>query len=266
VHTIDIDAAGFAPKIIRLWWPAIRVSGFVMTAPIVSATALPARVRVMLIVVLAFLFAPLVAVPAGLSIFSAPGAVAALQELLIGVSIGLVVSLAFEAFTLAGQTAAMTMGLGYATLIDPQRGASTTVLGQLLTVFATLAYLAVNGHLVLFGVLAGSFQTLPIGAAPVHGSLLMSLAIWGGRIFESGLVIALPAIVAIIIVNLALGVITRAAPQLNLFGVGFPITLLGGFLVLIVGFDGIMSGISNVLDEALTAAAEFAAGPARAVP
>jgi flagellar biosynthetic protein FliR len=244
MQTINIDAPSLAAKIVALWWPVIRVSGFVLAAPVVSATALPARVKVMIIVGLGFLFSPLIAIPAGLS----------------------VVSLAFEAFTLAGQAAAMSMGLGYATLIDPQHGANTTVLGQLLTIFATLTYLAIDGHLVLFGVLAQSFQTLPIGGTHVDANFLMSLAIWGGRIFESGLLIALPAIVAIVIVNLALGVVTRAAPQLNLFGVGFPITLLGGFFVLFTGFDGIMAGVSSVLHGALAAAAEFASGPARSVP
>jgi flagellar biosynthetic protein FliR len=266
MQTIDIDAPTLTAKIVALWWPVIRVSGFVLSAPVVGASALPARVKVMIIVGLGFLFSPLIAIPAGLTVFSAAGAVAAVQELLIGVSIGLVVSLAFEAFTLAGQAAAMSMGLGYATLIDPLHGANTTVLGHLLTIFATLTYLAMDGHLVLFGVLANSFQTLPIGGTHVDGNFLMSLAIWGGRIFESGLLIALPAIVAIVIVNLALGVVTRAAPQLNLFGVGFPITLLGGFFVLSVGFDGIMAGISSVLHGALAAAAEFASGPARAGP
>jgi len=266
MQPVNVDVHTLAARLIALWWPVIRVSGFVLAAPIVSATALPARVKVMIIVGLGFLFSPLIAIPAGLSVFSAAGAVAAVQELLIGVSIGLVVTLAFEAFTLAGQAAAMTMGLGYATLIDPQRGANTAVLGQLLTVFATLTYLAMNGHLVLFGVLANSFQTLPLGGTHVDGNFLMSLAVWGGRIFESGLLIALPAIVAIVIVNLALGVVTRAAPQLNLFGVGFPITLLGGFFVLFAGFDGIMAGVSSVLHDALAAAAELASGPARAVP
>jgi flagellar biosynthetic protein FliR len=266
MQTINIDVPNLAAKVVALWWPVIRVSGFVLAAPVVSSTALPARVKVMLIIGLGFLFSPLIAIPAGLSVFSGAGAVAAVQELLIGVSIGLVVSLAFEAFTLAGQAAAMTMGLGYATLIDPQHGANTTVLGQMLTIFATLTYLAMDGHLVLFGVLANSFQTLPIGGAHVDGNFLMSLALWGGGIFESGLLIALPAIVAIVIVNLALGVVTRAAPQLNLFGVGFPITLLGGFFVLFTGFDGIMAGVSSVLHGALAAAAEFASGPGRAVP
>ena len=118
-----------------------------------------------------------------------------------------------------------------------------------------LAYLAIDGHLVLLAALANSFQTLPIGGGGVGRDFLESVIVWGGRVFEAGLLIALPAVVALVIVNLALGVVTRAAPQLNLWGVGFPLTLLTGFLVLYAGFDGILAGISSLLHGALAAAA-----------
>ena len=153
------------------------------------------------------------------------------------------------------------MGLGFATLVDPQRGANTTVIGQMFMIFGILTYLAVNGHLVLIGTLAGSFQTLPIGAAHINGNFLLSVVLWGARVFESGLLIALPAVIALVIVNLALGVVTRAAPQLNLFGIGFTITLLCGFFVLIVGLDGIMAGILSLINSALTAAADLVRAP-----
>ena len=100
-------------------------------------------------------------------------------------------------------------------------------------IFGTLTYLAVNGHLVLLGALAHSFQSLPIGGPARRQGL--SAGRWpsgADAVFETGLLIALPAVIALVIVNLALGVVTRAAPQLNLFGIGFPITLLAGFFVL----------------------------------
>jgi flagellar biosynthesis protein FliR len=124
-------------------------------------------------------------------------------------------------------------------------------------IFGILTYLAINGHLVLLGALAESFQTLPIGAAHVDRGFLMSVALWGARVFESGLLIALPAVIALVIVNLALGVVTRAAPQLNLFGIGFTITVMCGFFVLMVGIDGIMSGISSLIGSALSAVADL---------
>src|SRR6202011_3630661 len=176
--------------------------------------------------------------------------------------LGLVVQLTFEALIFAGQAISLTMGLGFATLVDPQRGANTTVLGQLFMIIGMLTYLAINGHLLLLGTLAESFQTLPIGVAHIDRDFLSSVVLWGARVFESGLLIALPAVIALVIVNLALGVVTRAAPQLNLFGIGFTITLLCGFFVLIVGLDGIMTGISGLINIAHTAAGELVGGPA----
>src|SRR5580658_8911282 len=228
----------------RFWWPTLRVGGFVLAAPIASETVIPGFVKIIMSVSLAILMAPLVQIPPALSIFSGAGLLAAVQEMLIGVAIGMVVQLAFEALTFAGQTISLTMGLGFATLVDPQHGANTTVLGQMFMIFGVLTYLAIDGHLMLLGALAESFQTLPIGLPHIDKNFLLSVALWGAHVFESGLLIALPTVIALLIVNLALGVVTRAAPQLNLFGIGFTITLMCGFLVLITGIDGVMTGIS----------------------
>jgi flagellar biosynthesis protein FliR len=266
MHPILLNAADISQWVARLWWPILRIGGFVMSAPIVSGGNVPSQVKIALSIGLAFILAPLAAVPDGLSIFSGAGALAAVEEVLIGIAIGMVVQLAFEALAFAGQSISMTMGLGFATLVDPQHGADTPVLGQLLTIFGTLSYLAINGHLMLIGSLAASFKSLPIGGANVDRTLLWAIAGWGARVFETGLLIALPAVIALIIVNLALGVITRAAPQLNLFGIGFTITLMAGFLVLIVGLDGLMAGVSSLIDSALTAVNEMVASPKAAVP
>jgi flagellar biosynthetic protein FliR len=259
---VTLNASDVSMWVSRLWWPMLRVGGFALTAPALSETVVPGRVKIVLTVALAFLMAPLVQVPAALSIFSGAGLLAAVQELLIGVAIGMVVQLAFEALTFAGQTISLTMGLGFATLVDPQRGAQTTVLGQMFMIFGVLTYLAINGHLVLIGALAGSFQTLPIGAAHIDRNFLLSVALWGAQVFEAGLLIALPAVIALVIVNLALGVVTRAAPQLNLFAIGFTITLMCGFFALIAGMDGVMAGISSLINSALTAVMDLVSAPA----
>jgi flagellar biosynthetic protein FliR len=262
MQPVTLNAADVSMWVSRLWWPTLRVGGFVLAAPIASEAVIPRFVKIILSVSLAFLMAPLVRVPAELAIFSGAGLLAAVQELLIGVAIGMVVQLTFEALTFAGQAISMTMGLGFATLVDPQHGANTTVLGQMFMIFGILIYLAINGHLMLLGTLAESFQTLPIGAAHIDGNFLLSVALWGAHVFESGLLIALPAVIALVIVNLALGVVTRAAPQLNLFGIGFTVTLLSGFFILIVGLDGIMVGITGLIDSALTAVAVLVRAPA----
>lgn len=258
-----IDASRIAAAAAGLWWPVLRVGGFIAAAPIVSAGTVPARIRVVLTLAITFLLAPAASVPAGLSIFSGAGLVAAASELLVGVAIGLVVQLAFEAFSFGGQLVGMTMGLGFANLVDPVRGANTTVIGQFLMVLATLAYLSADGHLLLLGELANSFRALPIGRGAEDQGLLFAVVLRGATIFQAGLLIALPAVVALIIVNIALGVVTRAAPQLNLFGVGFPITLLAGYLVLFAGLGGIVEGMGGILREALEAVAAMTAAPIR---
>jgi flagellar biosynthesis protein FliR len=265
MQPLTLNAADVSMWVSRMWWPALRVSGFVLTAPAASEVVVPRLVKIVLILALSFLLGPLVEAPTGLSIFSAAGMLAAVSELLIGVSIGMVVQLTFEALVFAGQSISLTMGLGFATLVDPQRGAQVPVLGQMFMIFGTLIYLSINGHLMLLGALAQSFHSLPIGAN-IGQDFFMSVVLWGARVFDTGLLIALPAVIALVIVNLALGVVTRAAPQLNLFGIGFTITLLSGFFVLLSGLDGIMSGISALINSALMAVSDLIGAPVAGAP
>jgi flagellar biosynthetic protein FliR len=265
IQPLVVDAADVSALVARLWWPVMRIGGFVLAAPIASEKTIPTLSKVLMTMALAFLLAPLAPVPAGLSIFSGAGAVTAVQELLIGVAIGMVVQLVFEALTFAGQTISMTMGLGFATLYDPQRGVSVAVIGQLFTILGTLTYLSIDGHLVLLAALANSFQTLPIGAANVDRSFLLAVAAWGMGIFETGIAVALPAVIALVIVNMALGVVMRAAPQLNLFGIGFAITMAVGFFMLLAGVDGLMAGIGSLIEGALSTARAMVGGAAAGV-
>jgi len=257
VAPILIQAPDVAAGLVRLWWPVLRIGGLIVAAPIVNHPSVPVLAKIGLTLALAFVLAPLASVPAGLTIFSGAGLLAALEEVLIGISLGLIVQLAFEALDFAGQSISTSMGLGFATLVDPQHGAGVPVLGQLFTMFGLLAYLAVNGHLLLLGALARSFHTLPIGTLPLGRDMLMGIASWGARIFEIGLLIALPAVIALVIINLALGVVSRAAPQLNLFGIGFTVTLLSGLFVLIAGIDGMMAGVSGLIESVVRAAQDF---------
>ncbi len=249
---LSIDAAEVTAQLLRAWWPLLRVSGFMLVAPVIGSSTVPRAARIALSVSLALLVAPSAHAPRDLSIFSSAGVLISATQLLIGIAIGLVVQLVFDALALAGQTVSLTMGLGFATLVDPQRGASTAVLGQLFTILATLIYLSVNGHLALIGSLVQSFQTMPVGTAVIGRDFFGTVAGWGAHVFESGLLIALPATVALIIVNLALGVVTRAAPQLNLFGIGFPITMMAGFLALYLGLDSLLTGMSALIENALS--------------
>ena len=261
---VSIDAAEIAGAALRIWWPLLRIGGFTLAAPIIGSRTVPVGARIAFSLSLAFILAPLAPVSKELSIFSGAGAIASVNQILIGLAIGMTVQLVFDALALAGQTVSMTMGLGFASLVDPQRGANTAVLGQMFTILGTLLYLSMDGHLALLGSLARSFQTLPIGAEPLNRDFFAAVAGWGARVFESGLLIALPATVALIIVNLALGVVTRAAPQLNLFGIGFPITMLAGYFALIVGLDNVLTGMGRLIQDALGMASDLVATAAGA--
>ncbi len=265
MQPLTLDPAVVAEWISRLWWPVLRIGGFVLAAPAVSEVTVPPMVKIAFTLGLAFLVAPLAQVPAGLSIFSGPGAVAAVQEVLIGAAIAMIVQLAFEALNVAGQTVSATMGLGFATLIDPRHGEQTEVLGQLYMTVGLLTYLSLNGHLMLLAAFVHSFQTLPVGGGYIDGYFALAVARWGAALFETGILVALPAVIALVIVNIALGVVSRAAPQLNLFGIGFTISLSVGIFVLLIGTDSVLHSVRSLLDAALQAAAVLVDAPATQV-
>ena len=156
------------------------------------------------------------------------------QQTLIGIAMGLVLRVVFAALDLMGEIISLQMGLSFATFFDPVAGGQTAVVGEFLTLIATLVFLSLNGHLLMIDALARSFEWLPVSATLPHKSGWLVLARFGASIFASGLLMALPIVTALLITNIALGVLTRAAPQLNLFAIGFPITLTVGFGVLLL--------------------------------
>jgi flagellar biosynthetic protein FliR len=154
------------------------------------------------------------------------------KQFIIGIAMGFAVRIVFTAVELACELCGMTMGLGFATFFDPQSRGRSSAISQFLSLLTLMVYLASNLHLVVLSTLVDSFSTIPVSATPLGGSLFRQLVGWGGRIFSAGVQLALPVVAALLITNVALGILTRAAPQLNLFGVGFPITLSVGFVML----------------------------------
>lgn len=251
---MHFDAAGIAASVTALAWVFLRVTGLMLVAPVFGANIVAMRIKVVLAVMLTGLIAPLAPAPVDLELWSAAGLLAAVTQLAIGIALGFCVQMVFDALVLAGQTISMTMGLGFATLIDPERGASTPVLSQFLLILGLLIFLALDGHVLLLTTLVDSFRWTPVGAPlPVEG--LRDLVLWGGRIFEAGLLIALPAVIALIVVNLAMGVVSRAAPQLNLFAVGFPAAMLFGFLILLLSLPVLEDSFARLVEDAFENAA-----------
>jgi flagellar biosynthesis protein FliR len=234
----------------QLLWPFIRIGSCFMVAPAFGARFVPARIRIVLAGAITIIVAPLIPAPTGIATFSPAGLVVTAQQIVIGVALGFSLQLLFDAVTLGGQLLANSMGLSFAFNTDPIHGVETPVLGTLYSMLVMLTFLALNGHLALIEVLVDGFRTLPIGTTGLGQEGLWSIVVWGAQLFSGALAIALPGVTALLIVNIAFGVMSRAAPQLNLFAVGFPISLMFGLLIVLAGLPSMQATFTHLLAEA----------------
>ena len=223
-----------------------------MVMPLVGGTFVPARVRLLLAIAVTCVVAPTLQAIPPVDLLSIQGLVLILREVAIGVVMGFVVQLVFDAIALGGQVIAMSMGLGFAVFVDRTRGVNIPVLGQLFMMLGMLLFLAVDGHLEMIRLLAGSFQLLPIGGSGLSWDAIGIALQWAGQVFVVAVKIALPAITALIIVNLSFGVMSRAAPTLNLFAVGFPVAMLLGFVVIFLSMENLTVNVFRLLDAAFS--------------
>lgn len=230
-------------------WPFIRIGACFMMAPIFGASFVPARVRLLMAGAITLIVAPLVP-PPDVETFSAAAVVVTVHQIIIGFATAFALQLIFDALAMGGQLLSNTMGLGFAFNVDPLRGVSTPVLGQLYMILVTLTFLAIDGHLVLIEILAQGFTTLPVGMTGLDGAMVWRLVEWGSQLFAGALTVALPGMAALLVVNLAFGVMSRAAPTLNLFAVGFPITLIAGLVIMYIGLPSVLAAFGQSLEAA----------------
>ena len=231
------------------FFPFVRIGACLMVAPIFGARFVPPRTRIILALALTALVAPMLPATA-ITPFSGQGFVVVAQQLLIGVALGFALQVVFDALALAGQLLANSMGLSFAFNVDPLRGSSTPALGQLYVILATLTFLALGGHVALIEILINGLYTMPIGMNGLGSAGLWSLVMWGGTLFSGAISIALPGVTALLIVNLAFGVVSRAAPSLNLFAVGFPVSLVIGLVVVLAGIAPMQAGFTELMAHA----------------
>jgi len=236
-------------EISRYLWPFVRIGAFAMVMPVIGGGFVPQHVRLLLALAMTIVIAPVLAEVPAVDVLSLGGVTLLAREILTGAAMGFVVQLVFDAVAFGGQVVAMSMGLGFAVLVDGQRGVNMPVLSQLFLMLAMLVFLAVDGHLALVRLLADSFVALPMaGSAMVSIPLLLG---WSGQLFVVAVLIALPAITALVIINLSFGVMSRAAPTLNLFAVGFPAAMLAGFVIILLGMESLTGNVVRALDAAL---------------
>ncbi len=254
---ITLSSAELNTWIAAFLWPLSRILGLIAAAPFFGNLGIPVRVKIGLGVMLSIIIAPTVPAMPAADPMSMAGLLIVIQQMIIGLSMGFAMRIVFAAVEMAGEITGLTMGFGFATFFDPQTRARSSAISQFLSLLALMIFLALNIHLMLLTTLAESFIMLPISALPMGGSGFQQIANWGGLIFSSGVQLALPLIAALLITNISLGILTRAAPQLNLFGIGFPITLSVGFIVLGLVLPYLTTPLGRLFQEALDVIRQF---------
>ncbi len=242
----DVQIAQF---IGQYFWPFVRIGAFFLAVPVIGSQLISPRVRVVLAVFLTLLVVPLLPpLPVAPSL-SLGTLLIVVQQLVIGLALGFVFQVVFQLFVLAGQFIAMKMGLGFASMNDPANGVQVTIVSQYYLMLTTLLFVSVNGHLVVTEIMIESFYSLPISYDGLGVAGFWQIASMGSWMFKGGLLIALPLLTSLLVVNLAFGVMSRAAPQMNVFAVGFPITLVFGVFLMWAGLASFLPSFDRFVRE-----------------
>lgn len=247
---ISITSAQLDIWLATLLFPLTRILSMIASSPILGNKQIPVRVKIGLSILIAIIIAPTIGEMPPVTVGSPQGLLIMIQQIIIGVAMGFTMRLIFTAVEMAGELAGLQMGLGFASFYDPVNAAHSPIVAQWLGMVAALAFLSINGHLYILSALAESFRTLPVGGM-ISSQGFHEVARWGGSIFAYALQISLPILAALLITNIALGILTRAAPQLNLFAIGFPITLAIGFLVLMLSMPHFIPMLDRLTQEGL---------------
>jgi len=248
---ISVTSAQLDTWLVAFIWPFTRILALIAAAPVTDRPEFPNRAKVGLAVLISLVVAPSLPVLPQIDPASWAGLFLLANELAIGLALGFLMRLVFTAVEMAADLMGLQMGLGFAQFYDISAAAPIPVLGRFFGLAAVLTFLAIDGHLLLFAVLSESFTTLPIGGG-ASGVFWKTLASFGGNMVFAALSLALPVIAALLITNLALGVLTRAAPQLNIFAVGFPITLMIGLVAAIFSISYLLPVFEHTVRDTVS--------------
>ncbi|QWT20585.1 flagellar biosynthetic protein FliR [Bacillus sp. NP157] len=229
-------------------WALARITGLMLVAPVLGATVIPVRIRLALTIMLTVVLAPLA--PLDVRPLSAQGIATMAQQVLVGAAIGFILKLVFEAVSFGGQFVSQAMSLGFAEVVNPGVGGTTPVLSQFYTMLVTLLFLTLNGHLQLIDLLAESFRSLPVGGEGIGTNGIWGVLTFASHLFAGAVRVALPALTALLVVNLGFGAISRSAPSMNLFAVGFPITICLGMVAVWLALRGLPSAFDSLSTDA----------------
>jgi len=245
---IELTDEIIASWVSHFMWPFFRLASFFVIVPVLGARLVPTRVRLGLSLVMTITIYPMLPDMPIIEALEVQTFLIILDQILIGTTLGFIVFAIMQVFILAGQTISMQMGLGFASMVDPANGVTVAVLSQWYQVLVTLVYLAINGHLLTLEVVIDSFYSIPVGQGLFNVESWFMLAEFGAWVFRASLMLALPAITALLLVNISFGVMTRAAPQLNVFALGFPVTMMGGLVIVWVSYAAAAPLVDKFLD------------------
>lgn len=248
---ISFTSAQLNAWLVAFIFPLTRILALIASSPVLGNKQIPIRVKVGLAMLITVIVAPTITVPTDIEPASAQGLFILVMQILVGLAMGFTMRLIFTAVEMAGDLAGMQMGLGFASFYDPVNASYSPVIAQFLGILITLAFLSFDGHLYMIAALVQSFHDFPISATLPAAGAFRTVAEWGTTIFTHALQLAMPLIGALMITNLALGILTRSAPQLNIFAVGFPITLTVGFAALALSLPYLAPMLNHVMHEAL---------------
>jgi flagellar biosynthetic protein FliR len=246
---ITVAAIDIMEHFYALLWPMLRMSALMLFAPVFSLPALTTRLRVLLALALSVMVYPMFDWPR-IDPLSARGLLEIANQITIGLMMGLILQVAIAAVVVAGQAISNSMGLSMAMMIDPNLGNVPTV-AQFLIVLATLVFVGLGGHGLLLAMLVESFSSLPVGTFVIVEQSWRQVLAWSSMMFLGAVLISLPVMVTLLFINIGIGVITRAAPSLNIFAVGLPATIVMGFVVLIMSMANIGSRLQWLWTQSL---------------
>ena len=239
-------------------WPMLRLSAFLAFTSMFSIRAVNIRVRISMALVLSFFVSQQVPIPR-IDPLAAEGLVEIFRQILIGLTMGLVFQVASAALVVAGQAISNAMGLSIANMIDPNLG-NVPLISQFLTILGTLVFMGMGGHLIVFGVVLESFRILPIGQEFFNQDMLGKMLHWGSMMFLGALLLSLPVLITLLFINIGLGFVSRAAPSLNIFTVGFPALILAGFVIFIMSMGNNVARIEWIWTQAFLNLRAFLGG------
>jgi flagellar biosynthetic protein FliR len=232
-------------------WPFIRALALMTSLPVFSQRSVPMRVKVALAFFIAIACQASLPTMPVIALDSALAWIVVLQQVLIGVSLGFAVRVVFAAVEFAGEVIGLQMGLNFAGFFDPVTATQGTASGRFFGTMVAFLFIIINGHLAIIAALIKSFSAFPVGPEPFAFLRAVQPHVWGSEVFAIGLWIALPLVGMLLFVNLVLGVISRVAPQINIFAIGFPITLGVGLIGMLLTLPLLQQPFTMALERML---------------